>query len=70
MNPGCYVGCTPPVVGHPVVVSPVVPHFVPAIHVASTLPFTGLDVGELLALGLGLIVTAVVLTFRLKKDEA
>jgi hypothetical protein len=39
-------------------------------HFVGGLPFTGLDVTELLAVGLGLIVTSVLLTIRLKKDES
>ena len=67
---GCYVGCTPPTT----VPSGITPHITsgaaPVAHFVGGLPFTGVDVGELLAIGLGLIVTSVLLTFKLKKDEA
>ena len=67
---GCYVGCTPPTT----VPSGITPHITsgaaPVAHFVGGLPFTGLDVTELLAVGLGLIVTSVLLTLKLKKDES
>jgi hypothetical protein len=67
----CYTGCTPPSVS-PVSV-PVSPPRTDPVHTAavatatngsSSLPFTGADVGELAALGLGAVVIGGVLTRR------
>lgn len=67
----CYTGCTPPIVSPTSV--PVSPRGTDPVHTAavatttngsSSLPFTGADVGELAAVGVGAVVIGGVLTRR------
>jgi hypothetical protein len=60
---GCYVGCTPPVVPSGTT-SHLAPVVAPVAHVVGQMPFTGLDVGELLALGLIAVATGLALLFK------
>ena len=52
---GCYVGCTPPVIGPGVSVTPVAMHAAPTPSVGQ-LPFTGADVFTLLFLSAAFFV--------------
>lgn len=67
----CYTGCTPPAVGATVTApataitqttDPV--HTTAAVNGSSSLPFTGVDVGELAAVGVAAVVIGGVLTRR------
>jgi hypothetical protein len=63
----CYTGCTPPTVS-PTSTLPAPPHTDPvhttAVNGSSSLPFTGADVGELAAVGVGAIVVGGLLARR------
>ena len=70
----CYTGCTPPIVSPTSV--PVSPKGTEPVHAAvvattsngsSSLPFTGVDVGELAAVGVGAVVIGGVLTRRRRR---
>jgi len=66
-DPTCYTGCTPPAVSNNNVVPP--PSTDPvrttaSVNGSSSLPFTGADVGELAAVGVGAIVLGGVLARR------
>ena len=67
----CYTDCTPPavvdnIVPPPATVTPVTDpvHTTATVNGSSSLPFTGVDVGELAAVGVGAIVIGGVLTRR------
>ena len=67
----CYTACTPPTVSPnsvppPATVTPVTDpvHTTATVNGSSSLPFTGVDVGELAAVGVGAIVIGGVLTRR------
>jgi hypothetical protein len=69
-DPACYTGCTPPAVS-PNTVLPPAQHdpsktaaTTSAVNGSSSLPFTGADVGELAAIGMGAVVIGRVLTRR------
>ncbi|HEY5109916.1 MAG TPA: hypothetical protein VII96_09950 [Acidimicrobiales bacterium] len=66
----CYTGCTPPTVSPTSVPPPTTPSTEP-VHTAaatvngsSSLPFTGADIGELAAVGIGAVVIGGVLARR------
>jgi hypothetical protein len=67
----CYTGCTPPSVSPSVVTPPTTPDGVqPAsvtVNGSSSLPFTGADIGELAAVGVGAVVIGGVLTRRRRR---
>ena len=63
----CYTGCTPPAVSNSSVVPPSSTDPVrtaASVNGSSSLPFTGADVGELAAVGVGAIVLGGVLARR------
>jgi len=65
-NSGCYVGCSPPVVSGslvaPVTAAPTVAN--PNEAGSSSLPFTGADVVELSAVGIGAVLAGGMLARR------
>ena len=66
-DPTCYTGCTPPTVSNNNVVPPSSTDPVrttASVNGSSSLPFTGADVGELAAVGVGAIVLGGVLARR------
>ncbi len=60
---GCYVGCTPPTVAATSATPPSTAS-APVVAGSSSLPFTGADVVELSAVGLGAVVVGGVLARR------
>jgi len=65
----CYTGCTPPTVANNSVVPPTTSPsgngtVTPTVSGSSSLPFTGADVGELAAVGVGAIVVGGILVRR------
>ena len=68
----CYTGCTPPTVS-PTSVPPPGPKTTDPVHTtkmvngSSSLPFTGADIGELAAVGVGAVVVGGVLTRRRRR---
>jgi hypothetical protein len=70
----CYTGCTPPTVSPNVVSPPATPTNSDGVQPASvtvngssSLPFTGADIGELAAVGVGAVVIGGVLTRRRRR---
>jgi hypothetical protein len=69
----CYTGCTPPAVSPNVVTPPATTNsdgVQPAsvtVNGSSSLPFTGADIGELAAVGVGAVVIGGVLTRRRRR---
>ena len=67
---GCYTGCTPPTVSPNSVPPPAnhepsnPPATTNSVNGSSSLPFTGPDVGEIAAVGLGAVVIGGMLTRR------
>ena len=75
----CYTGCTPPAVSPatvtPATVTPPAPTGTNGVNStavttngSSSLPFTGADIGELAAVGLGAVVIGGVLTRRRRRS--
>ena len=67
----CYTGCTPPAVSGTVTAPPTTitqttdpVHTTASVSGSSSLPFTGVDVGELAAVGVGAVVIGGVLARR------
>ena len=72
----CYTACTPPTVSPNHVPPPSPPHdgaqtaaSTTIANGSSTLPFTGADIGELAAVGLGAVVIGGVLTRRRRRTS-
>jgi LPXTG-motif cell wall-anchored protein len=70
----CYIGCTPSAVS-PAAVTPPAPTGSEGVNStaattngSSSLPFTGADIGELAAVGLGAVVIGGVLTRRRRRN--
>jgi LPXTG-motif cell wall-anchored protein len=73
----CYTACTPPTVSHNNAPPPSPPHTdgpqtaasTTIANGSSTLPFTGADIGELAAVGLGAVLIGGVLTRRRRRTS-
>jgi len=73
-NTTCYTGCTPPTVSPSTVLPPPPPSPQTAASTtiangSSSLPFTGADIGELAAVGVGAVVIGGVLTRRRRRTS-